>query len=753
VINSCTLCGCPSSYSCGSIETNLLVGDGVVATDGYNVRLDGVGQTVGNVFYAIFTATNQSGATETSSQLIAGYSYSFFFNKLRISVKDVGINQSTTLAYSTVKVNSTGAESLCFAPNLTIPTYHFSVIMVYSSGNICNALDIRNTGVITIPAWTTLYIRYNDNGSVASRVDLTSDLLPGQVVHYSLEAANYIYSGMYSLSLLNAPDSSFICSAQPVQNYGYEERILLNNISANYDESASSVFTGHGLYLSAPYGTGALEFRLQFTNPIPVGSGRSLAAEPIINWLGKEYKLDYKYTVNGYTALMTGSRFALWDGGECPGVPGWTVKHVDVTNGSAYGWLNYISLKYGSVSNPPMFYGSVQTGLAQGIVIDGPTLEMMNNVPKYQMKLKGLGFTSQTVDSTTVYTSALGLSGTPATHLIQPTWFARDGSRQSIDAVLPDFVAIPVDNVQASFNTNTNTRWMVANDRVVYLKSVESTGTGTQYNVKLAVGGSTGTEVTVGPFANASGATATFTYTDRANPISCTVRLGSLNMMDFTNVTLYGSGTMSTVDSTTGKCDIYPDLVPIGSDVYMTSGTGVYYLDLRLIQGKSSGLLASNVYIGGQKKNWPVIMVRAPNYGEKAVVIYDSDSSGDGYTGLLMYKDPTATYGSDGASIYPDTGVQLVFQTKSPVYEDSQYDLTPFGMGIDASVIKYATFWLPETTPNTLFEVFKGTTSYPVEIPYAASTTHYKTSTVSSTLTPDTLPSILMRFTTQVIWA
>jgi len=740
----------------------MIIGDSITATDGFSVRLDSVVQASGNVFYAIFTTKNQSGGMETSAQLTNGNSYSFFLNKIRVSVKEVGYNQTTFNGYAIAKVNSSATESLCFMQNETNTYYSFTA-SADVSGNICNAYRLSNMGNGIIPVGTNFDIYYSNGTGIGAptgdKFTTASDMPPGGSEYCFVQGSTKLYAGTYLIrsATLNAQDLYSVCNAPPLPTYRYEERILLNNINVNYDESASSAFTGHGLYMSAPYSSGAIEFRLQFIDPIPVGSARNLTEEPIINWLGAEYKLDYKYTTDGYTALMMkdppGSRFAFWDGGECPGSQGWTVKRVNVTNGSAYGFLNYISLKYGSPTNPPFYSGNVQTGLAQGIILDGPNLELISGTPKYQMKLKGLGSATQTVDSTTVYTSALGSSGTPATHLIQPTWFARDGSRQSIDAVLPDFVAIPVDNVQASFNTNTNTRWMIVNDRVVYLKSVESTGSGTQYNVKLAVGGSTGTEVTVGPFANASGATATFTYTDRANPISCTVRLGSLNTMDLTNVTLYGSGTMSTVDSTTGKCDIYPDLVPIGSDVYMTSGTGVYYIDLRLIQGKSSGMLASKVYIGGQVKNWPVMMVRAPNYGEKVVIIYDSDSSGDGYTGLLMYKDPNSTYGSDGASIYPDTGVQLVYQAKSLVYEDSQYDLTPFGMGIDASIIKYATFWLPETTPNTIFEISKGATLYPVEIPYASSAYHYKTATSSFTITPDVLPAILTKFTTHVMWA
>lgn len=235
---------------------------------------------------------------------------------------------------------------------------------------------------------------------------------------------------------------------------------MLNGVNAVYDESSSSAYTGHGLYLNAAYGTGAIEYRVYFSNGLPVGTGRSYTTIPEIDMLGRTTGIDYAtaqnqsmYIYSGtkstmmtgdevtttdsykvhldsvtqgsgntyyaiYTATnpsgatetstqlttngdynffankvsvhvdyvgydqsaakgttitrVTAGKQLLTDGAAFPLDSGWTVKHVDVSGGTATGTLNYISIKYGSVTAPPTFSGTVQTGLAQGTVIDGP---------------------------------------------------------------------------------------------------------------------------------------------------------------------------------------------------------------------------------------------------------------------------------------------------------------------------------------------------------------------------------------------
>ena len=581
--------------------------------------------------------------------------------------------------------------------------------------------------------------------------------------------------------------------------YLYEDRIILNSVDATYDESSSSAFTGHGLYLSAPYGTGAIEYRIYFSNGLPVGTGRSYTQIPEIDFLGHTVGIDYAtaqnqsmYIYSGtkttmltgdevttadgykvhldsvtqgssntyyaiYTATnpdgatetsgqlttagdynffsnkvsvhvdyvgydqaaakgttitrVTGGKQLLTDGAAFPLDSAWTVKHVDIDGGTATGTLNYIALKYGAVTAPPVFAGTVQTGLAQGTVIDGP--KMADGTPKYQMKLKGFGSTSSIIDTTTVSIASIGSSGTgiTPTHLLQPTWTARDGSTQTVDATLPAYVVIPTSAADSAFSTTTNARWMIVNDKVVYLKSVESTGTGTQYNVKFALGGVAGAEVTVGPFANASGATSTFTYTSNVNPISCTVTLGSVAGLDLTNVTLTASGTMSATDSSTAACDVFPNLVPIGVATGLASNTGTPWLNLQFIQGNATAT-GNEVHFESSSsetgKDWPVMTIVAPAIAENVTIVYDSEAGSDGLTGLRAYLNLNRNVSNKYFNQTQQAGTTLVNQgAGTTVYENSLYHVTPYSIEINAPSKGLATVIVPEARRNTIFEISK----------------------------------------------
>jgi len=581
--------------------------------------------------------------------------------------------------------------------------------------------------------------------------------------------------------------------------YLYEDRIILNNVDAKYDESSSSAYLGHGLFLNAQYGTGALEYRIYFSNGLPVGTGRSYTTIPEIDLLGRTTGIDYltaqnqsMYIYSGtkstmmtgdevstadsykvrldsvtqgsgntyyaiYTATnpsgatesssqlttngdynffankvsvhvdyvgydqsaakgttitrVTSGKQLLTDGAAFALDNAWTVKHIEVGGGTATGTLNYIALKYGSITAPPTFAGSVQTGLAQGVVLDGP--KMSDGTPKFQMKLKGYGSTSNIVDTTTVTFDSIGSSGTgiTPTHILRPTWTARDGSTQTLDATLPAYVVVPVSAaVNGSFNTNTNSRWMIVNDKVVYLKSVESTGSGTQYNVKFALGGVAGQEVTVGPFANASGASATFTYTSNVNPISCAVYLGSPAGLDLTNVTLAGGAAtaVAATDSATATCDTFPDLVPIGVATQMTSNTGTPWMDLRYIQG-GAGLIANATFEGSAtelSKIWPLATVVAPAIAENVTVVFDSEAGTDGLTGLRAYLNLP-----QNITLYNQTKAAATVSVNqgasTTVYENSLYDVTPWSMELNGAVRGKLDVMVPESRRNAIFEISK----------------------------------------------
>jgi len=637
---------------------------------------------------------------------------------------------------------------------------------------------------------------------------LSSVSYPAELAVNTTATLNGVYATNPALSLTLTKDTvSGILGQKQISatvngtssTYLYEDRIILNSVDAKYDESSSSAFTGHGLYLTAPYGTGAIEYRIFFSNGLPVGTGRSYTQIPEIDFLGHTVGIDYAtaqnqsmYIYSGtkttmltgdevttadgykvhldsvtqgstniyygiYTATnpdgatetsgqlttagdynffsnkvsvhvdyvgydqaaakgttitrVTGGKQLLTDGAAFPLDSAWTIKHVDISGGTATGTLNYIAVKYGAVTAPPVFAGTVQTGLAQGVVIDGP--KMADGTAKYQMKLKGFGSTSSIIDTTTVSIASIGSSGTgiTPTHLLQPTWTARDGSTQTIDATLPGYIVIPGYAVDSSFSTSTNSRWMIINDKVVYLKTVESTGAGTQYNVKFALGGVAGTEVSVGPFANASGATSTFTYTSNVNPISCTVTLGSVAGLDLTNVTLTASGSMSATDSSSATCDVFPNLVPIGVATGLTSNTGTPWLDLRFIQGGAGQ--ANNVSFNESNtlKNWPVMTVVAPSVSENVTIVFDSEAGTDGLTGLRAYLNlPTQATGNSTMGYYNTTGAVtgLVNQgAATTVYENNLYHVTPYSIEINAPNKGLASVIVPEGRRNAIFEISK----------------------------------------------
>ncbi len=591
-------------------------------------------------------------------------------------------------------------------------------------------------------------------------------------------------------------------------SYLYEDSIVLSGLRAIYDESTSTSLSGHGLFLSAPYSSGSLEYRVDFSgNGLPVGTGRSYTAIPEIDVLGHTIGIDVSTANDGQLTIYSGTKSTMMTGDEVSTAEGykvhldsvtqgssntyyaiytatsptgatesstqlttagsynffankisvytdyvgydqsaakgttitrvtggkqylqdstafpldtsWTVKKVNVTGGTAVGFLRYISLKYGSATNPPQWTGTFQTGLAQGTVINGPL--MADGTPKYQMKLKGFGSTSSIIDTTTVGLKSIGTSGSgiTSTHLLTPTWTARDGSTQTLDATLPDQVVIPAANTVASFNTATS-RYMIINDKVVYLSSVTpaaSSGTIPTYTLTFKVGGSTGTDVTIGPI-NATGETATLSYLTNVNPISCTVSLGPVAgaTPDPTNVTVTGSGTMSTTDSSGSACDIYPNVVPIGVSTQMT---GVPYLDLRFIQGNASSNVpstnANKVIFNASATNkyWPVMRIVGPSGTENQTIVFDSEPGTDGLTGLLVYKDLNSfidTNVTANATLFsPSTETLLINQpvASTSATEATKYDVTAWSAELDGSLNGQLTSIVPESRRDAILEISK----------------------------------------------
>jgi len=423
------------------------------------------------------------------------------------------------------------------------------------------------------------------------------------------------------------------------------------------------------------------------------------------------------------TRVTSGTK-KLQDNAKFPFDESWTVKHVEVggTTASA-GYLNYIALRYGGQA-AQNFGGNVQTGLAQGTVINGP--KTASGDPKFQLQLKGFGSTSSIIDTTSVKVEGIGSSGTgiTSTHLLKPTWTARDGSTQTLGATMPSQIAIagPIGGSTSQVSFDNTAKWTIVNDKVVYLEEVTSTSTSpTQYYVKLRVGGLDGTLVTVGPFTNNTGATATFAYTSAVNPIECTLDLGSETVTagSFSNVTITAGTAISTTDSSAASlCDIVPDVVPIGAATQIN--TGVPWMDLRFIQGNVSGSQQPvKTNVSGSTTYWPVMVLASPSSAENVTVTFDSDS-GDtsALTGLKAYLNLNPYQTATGnplnntgnyTSFMWETQQGLVDQAVvgTSFLENNKYDVTPYSVELDATSKDVLSTIMPETRRNAILEVSK----------------------------------------------
>jgi len=554
--------------------------------------------------------------------------------------------------------------------------------------------------------------------------------------------------------------------------YNYADQIRLVGVDAKYAEATGSAYSGHGLYLNAP--SGAMEYRIVFSNPLPVGAARSYTQIPEINMLGYTIGIDtanvaqnslpiysgtkttmmtgdevstadgYKVKLDSvtqgsgntyyaiYTATdpsgatetssqlttngdynffankvsvhvdyvgydqsaakgttitrVTGGKKTLSPNVALPWDENWVVKSIDVSNSGATGFLENITLKYGPVGMVP-FSGTVETGLKEGVVLNGP--KTADGTPKFQMQLKGFGSVSNVIDTTKVSFDAIGSSGSGyATHLLRPTWTARDGSEQVLGATLPSQVVIP-EMSAADASVTPSAPWIIINDKV--LKYVNTVDAGSnQWSVNFKIGGDNGVDLVVGPFANNSGAAATMTYTSSVNPISCRVTLGSADNPDQTNVTI-------DYDATT--CDILPNHVEFGPATLLTTAP---WLDLRFIQG--------NVTFEGSaselNKNWPVAVVVAPGMAENVTVVYDSEAGTDGLTGLRAYLNLPYNASSKTFNQTKSAATSLVNQGASTtVYEDNLYDVTPWSVELDGSVKGKLDVVMPESQRNAIFEI------------------------------------------------
>jgi hypothetical protein len=597
-------------------------------------------------------------------------------------------------------------------------------------------------------------------------------------------------------------------------SYLYEDSIRVSGVNAVYSESTTTNLAGHGLYMNAPYSSGAFEYRIDFTgNGLPVGTGRYYTAIPEIDVLGHTIGIDYATATDGLLTIYSGTKSTMMTGDEVTTTSGykvrlnsvtqgsgttyyaiytatdpsgatetstqlatagsynffanaisvycdyvgydqsaakgttitrvtggkqylqdstafpldldWTVKEVNVSGSAPDQFLRYISLKYGSATNPPQWTGTFQTGLAQGVVVDGP--KMADGTPKYQMKVKGFGSASAIVDTTKVEVASMGSSGSgiTSTHLLQPTWTARDGSEQKLDATLPDQVVIPAAGATvASFNSAT-ARYMIINDKVVYLSAVTpatTSGTVPTYTLTFKIGGLAGSDVTIGPI-NATGQTATLSHLTNVNPISCVVSLGPVGgtVADPTNITVTASGAMSTTDVSTNTCDIYPNLVPFGRSTSIDP-TAAPYLDLSFIQGNASSNVPSTnanpvqFNSSGTMKYWPAMRIVGPAGTDNVTIVYDSEPGSDGLTGLLAYGNLNLYQYQGGA--YNNTGNYTTYSpinseallinqpvTSTSATESTKYDVTPWSTELDGSVLNALSAIVPESRRDAIFEI------------------------------------------------
>jgi hypothetical protein len=398
---------------------------------------------------------------------------------------------------------------------------------------------------------------------------------------------------------------------------------------------------------------------------------------------------------------VTSGKKTLTTNIELPWDSNWVVKEINVSSSGATGLLNFISLKYRGPVGAQTFSGTAQTGLKQGVVLNGPLTK--DGTPKYQMKLKGFGSASKIVNTANVVVDGIGISGTSmtSTHLLKPSWTARDGMAQVMGASSPDQVAIPADGATA-LSLSTLSPWAIINDKVVKWVSFADAGTSgsvQMWNLKFEIGGENGVEVTAGPM-NASGGTGTLTYTSSANPISCPVTLGSAALLDQQNITLTGSST----------CDIVPDQVQFGAATMLSIAP---YMDLRYIQGNATVALNKQPVSFNESavtKYWPVMKIVAPSSAENVTVVYDSEAASDNLVGLRAYLNLNDN-GTAGMFLNAQAKTKLVDESATAnsgqFYENNRYDYTPFSTELALSELgtKKLSVTVPAEQRNAIFEI------------------------------------------------
>ena len=332
----------------------------------------------------------------------------------------------------------------------------------------------------------------------------------------------------------------------------------------------------------------------------------------------------------------------------------WTVSRVSVTSNA----LQYVDIKYGSVNDVTSanFQGTVQTGLNEGTVINGPLNSEGNTV--FSLQLAGL----KQEDNTDVTFTGLG-SGTD--DLMQASWYSRDGQLQSFEpssTLLTDIATGAGDDVTLQVSGAT-----LVNDKSVYFKGIDTTtsGGGTQTRLRFAVGSQTNELPLTTPLDSSN--QTTLNYASLTNPVTCTITYDATQgTIDITN-----AGAL-TYDSTTAGCDLYPDVVGIGSTITIDQGSSLNpYIDLSGITGGTVG------YTGVTTEVLPYAYVVEPTQTQNILVVYDSQTSGiDQYTGIEAYNATTTATNASTAYRYVDQAV-------ANVYENNQYDMTMLGTVID----------------------------------------------------------------------
>jgi hypothetical protein len=435
----------------------------------------------------------------------------------------------------------------------------------------------------------------------------------------------------------------------------------------------------------------------------------------------------------GLATLRIGSGSLKFDEGDpFPLDPTWTVDDIAWDTGN--GFLQYIDIRYGADdddSDPFVegsFDGTVENGLAEGVVVPGP--KNADGDTLFDIQLAGFGGTSN-IDATQIMFEASGDEDTPELSI---SWNDPDGVPQVLDfnhgtyggtadtPNIADYSAVSTADHEDQLKIYEG-QYFFVNDKLLYFDRYVKNDNDEIYP-RIYINSDNGAMIAE-QYLNDSGVSAaagdlnytTFTYSAPINSATITCQFWlppAPSTKDFMLVNYTGGvGT---------SCDLYPNVINVGSAVVMDNAYGSNYqpiMDLTYLRdGAALNDTADVVYPGP----FPVVLLQEqkaniPAADSWLAIIADTRDD-DGFdadeTGIDVVTIPSTVF-SNTQSTYTNilniTGFAKLIYTPG-IADDGDNKLevenhiTPFGTILKADGDEL-TITIPESTRSTVVKVAK----------------------------------------------